>query len=162
MITFPDLNLGSNGLYYSLKWEIPGQDQWSVFYLMGMSNMIGASYKFDHENSISIGAGARGMNLYVTDPRARVLSTNLVPTGGVFWDKNNSLMASLTASGQRDQSVILNVYPGVFEIAGIRPAIWSAWGANGTFGVGIAFQGTLGIGYREQQNQSSPPGPIPK
>ena len=161
MITLPNFNLGNNGLYYSLKWQIPGQDQWSVFYLMGMSNMIGASYKIDHENSISVGVGARGENLYVIDPRARVLSTNLVPTGGVFWDKNNSLMASLTASGQRDQTVILNMYPGVFEIAGLRPAIWSAWGLNGTFGVGIAFQGTIGIGYREQQRQSSPPGPIP-
>ena len=150
MITFPEFRLGNNGLYYSLKWNIPNNDQWSVFYLMGMSNMIGASYKFDTENSISLGGGARGIDLYVVDDRARVLSTTLVPTGGVFWDKNGSLMASLTASGQTNQTVILNVYPGVFNIAGIEPAVWSTWGSNGTFGVGVALRGTIGVGYRNQ------------
>ena len=150
MITFPDLRLGNNGLYYSLKWNIPGAEEWSVFYLMGMSNMIGASYRFDAENSITVAGGARGDTLYVVDDRARVLSTNLVPTGGVFWDRNNSLMASLTASGQRDQTVILNIYPGVVDIAGFKPAFWSTWGSSGTFGVGVAIAGWPGVGYRNQ------------
>jgi len=150
MVTFPGFKLGNNGLYYSLKWTIPGQDQWSAFYLMGMSNMIGASYRFDAENSLSVGGGVRGRDLYVVDDRARVLSTNLVPTGGIFWDRNNSLMASITASGQHDQTVVLHLYPGVFNIAGIRPALWSAWGNNGTFGIGIAFRSTFGVGYRNK------------
>lgn len=150
MITFPGAQLGNNGLYYSMKWSIPGAEEWSVWYLMGMSNMVGASYQFDASNSITVGAGARGKYLYTVDPRARVLSTKLVPTGGVFWDRNNSLMASLTASGQEDQTVILNLYPGVFEIAGLRPAIWGAWGSISTVGVGIALQGTVGIGYRNK------------
>lgn len=150
MITFPGAQLGNNGLYYSLKWNVPGTDQWSVWYLMGMCNMLGASYKFDVENSITAGMGARGKYLYVIDDRARVFSTKLVPTGGIFWDRNNSLMASVTASGQEDQTVIANVYPGVFELAGLRPAVWAAWGSNGTVGVGIALQGTIGVGYRNR------------
>lgn len=151
MITFPGARLGNNGLYYSLKWSIPGTDDtWSVWYLMGMSNVIGPSYKLDAENSISVGAGMRGKTLYVVNPTVRLLSLNLVPTGGIFWDKNNSLMASLQVSGQEDQTVIAQVYPGVFSLAGIRPAVWAAYGSNGTYGVGIAFQGTIGIGYRDR------------
>jgi len=150
MITFPEARLGSNGLYYSLKWNIPTVDDWSVWYLMGMSNMLGASYQFDRTNSITVGAGARGKYLYEIDPRVRLLTLELVPTAGVYWDKNNSLMASLTASGQEDQTVILNLYPGTFDVFGLRPAIWGAWGSNGTYGVGIAFQQTIGVGYRNK------------
>jgi len=150
VITFPHGQLGNNGLYYSLKWNIPGLDNWSVFYLMGMSNMAGGSYRFDAENSLSVGVGARGKYLYMVDERARVLSTHLVPTGGVFWDRNGSLMASITASGQEDQTVILQVYPGTFDLAGIRPAVWSTWGSNGTFGIGVAVQAGIGVGYRNR------------
>lgn len=148
MITFPNGQLGNNGLYYSMKWNIPNSEKLSAWYMMGMSNMAGASYKLDAENSITVGAGARGRNLYMVDARVRALTLNLVPTGGVFWDKNNSLMASLTASGQEDQTVILNVYPGVIELEGVRPAFWAAWGSGGTLGIGVAVSSGIGVGYR--------------
>lgn len=151
MITFPNGQLGNNGLYYSLKWNIPGTERWSAWYLMGMSNIAGASYRYDNEHSITLGVGARGKNLYVVDSSVRLLSLNLVPTGGIFWDRNNSLLASLTASGQQDQTVILNVYPGVLTISdNISPALWAAWGANGTFGIGLAIRGGIGVGYRNK------------
>ncbi|NQW29798.1 MAG: hypothetical protein HQ472_04735 [Ignavibacteria bacterium] len=150
MITFPHGQLGNNGLYYSMKWNIPTSDKWSAWYLMGMSNMAGASYKLDGENSITIGAGVRGKNLYLVDQRVRALTLNLVATGGIFWDKNNSLMASLTASGQQDQTVIVNVYPGVFEVAGISPTIWAAWGSTGTLGIGVGVRSGIGVGYRNR------------
>jgi hypothetical protein len=119
---------------------------------MGMSNMLGASFKFDAENSISLGGGIRGKYLYEIDPRVHILTLQLVPTGGVFWDKNNSLMASITASGQEDQTVIMNLYPGIFNIpvVDLTPALWLAYGTNGTYGVGIAFQQTFGVGYRNK------------
>lgn len=148
MITFPQGALGNNGLYYAMKWDIPKNNRWSLFYLMGMSNMFGASYRINAEHSITLAAGARGKDLFVIDPRARVLTTELVPTGGVFWDRNNSLMASLTASGQRDQSVILQVYPGVVDVLGTRTGFWAMWGQSGTVGVGVTLRGTLGVGYR--------------
>ncbi|CAN5565865.1 hypothetical protein BH10BAC6_BH10BAC6_10090 [soil metagenome] len=151
MITFPGARLGNNGLYYSLKWTIPGtEDKWSVWYLMGMSNMAGPSYKFDAENSVSVGAGLRGRTLYTVDPRVRILSLNLVPTAGIYWDKNNSLMASLQVSGQEDQTVIGQFYPGILKLGPISPAVWASYGSNGSVGVGIAFQGTIGIGYRDK------------
>lgn len=151
MITFPHGQLGNNGLYYSLKWNIPGSDEWSAWYYMGMANMAGASYKFNAEHSITVGAGLRGKYLYEVDPRVRLLTLELVPTGGIFWDRNNSLLASLTASGQEDQTVILNVYPGVLQFSDfISPAIWAAWGSSGTYGIGIAIQGGIGVGYRNR------------
>jgi hypothetical protein len=84
----------------------------------------------------------------VIDGRARVLTTELVPTGGIYWDRNNSLMASLTASGQSDQSVILQVYPGVADIFGARTGFWATWGTSGTMGIGITLQQAIGVGYR--------------
>jgi len=151
MITFPDGQLGNNGLYYSLKWNIPGSDRLSAWYYMGMCNMAGASCKYSDEHSITIGAGLRGRSLYEIDSRVRILSLILVPTGGIFWDRNNSLLASLTASGQVDQTVILNVYPGVLNISDIiSPGIWAAWGSSGTIGFGLSVRAGIGVGYRNQ------------
>jgi hypothetical protein len=119
--------------------------------MMGMGTLVGASYVYDnaHEHSITIGGGIRGKELVMVDERARVLTVSIVPTLGVFWDRNNSLLASLTVSGQEDQTAILNVYPGVINISDdISPAIWAAWGSNGTIGFGIGIRGGIGVGYR--------------
>lgn len=153
MITFPSGQLGNNGLNYSFKIELPRSDRLRLWGLMGMGTLLGASYVYDksHEHSISIGAGIRGKELINVDPRARVLTVSIVPTAGIYWDRNNSLLASLTVSGQVDQSAILNVYPGVIKISDdISPAIWAAWGSNGTIGFGIGVRGAIGVGYRNR------------
>jgi hypothetical protein len=150
MITLPDGRLGNNGLYYAMKWTIPGQDRWSVFYLMGMSNMAGVSMNIDGEHSITLALGARGRTLVDVDPELHLKTLELVPTGGVFWDRNNSLMASLTASGQADQTIIAHVYPGVVSLGPFRPAFYASWGSNGSMGVGMALRATPGIGWRNR------------
>jgi hypothetical protein len=151
MITFPSGQLGNNGLNYAFKVDLPRSDRLRLWGIMGMGTMLGASYVYDrsHEHSISFGAGIRGKELINVDPRARVLTVSIVPTAGIYWDRNNSLLASLTVSGQEDQSAVLNVYPGVIKISDdISPAIWAAWGSNGTIGFGIGVRGAIGVGYR--------------
>lgn len=153
MITFPGVQLGNNGLNYSFKVELPRSDRLRLWGLMGMGTLLGASYVYDnaHEHSISIGAGVRGKELVNVDPRARVLTVSIVPSAGIFWDRNNSLLASLTVSGQADQTAVLNVYPGVIKITDdISPAIWAAWGSNGTIGFGVGIRGAIGVGYRNR------------
>jgi hypothetical protein len=59
-------------------------------------------------------------------------------------------MASVQVSGQEDQTVIAQFYPGVFRVAGLSPALWASYGTNGSYGIGVAFQGTIGIGYRNK------------
>lgn len=151
MITFPSGQLGNNGLNYAFKVDLPRSDRLRLWGIMGMGTMLGASYVYDrsHEHSISFGAGIRGKELINVDPRARVLTVSIVPTAGIYWDRNNSLLASLTVSGQEDQSAILNVYPGIIKISDdISPAIWAAWGSNGTIGFGVGVRGAIGVGYR--------------
>lgn len=153
VITFPSGQLGNNGLNYSLKVDLPGSDRLRLWGLMGMGTLLGASFVYDqsNEHSISVGAGIRGKELIEIDDRARVLTVAIVPWGGIYWDRNNSLLASLTVSGQVDQTAILNVYPGVINISDdISPAIWAAWGSNGTIGFGVGVRGAIGVGYRNR------------
>jgi hypothetical protein len=150
VITLPEGRLGNNGLYYAMKWTLPGQDRWSLFYLMGMSNMAGASLKVDSEHSITMAVGARGRRLVDVDPTIHLKTLELVPTGGVFWDRNNSLLASLTASGQADQTIIAHVYPGLVRIGPLQPAFYASWGSSGSVGVGMALRATPGFGWRNR------------
>lgn len=149
MVTFPDVQLGNNGLYYAMKWNIPNSEQWSVFYLMGMSNMIGASYRTDSEHSLTLAGGIRGRNLTSVDSTVRMLTLNLVPTAGVFWDRNHSLLASLTVSGQQDQSAILQLYPGLVKGLPVDLSVWAMYGTTGGFGAGIGISILPGLGYRK-------------
>lgn len=150
MITYPEARLSTNGLYYSIKVKVPNVKNFLFWHLFGTSNMFGFSYRLNAEHSISMGAGARGSHLTMVEPEVRMVTIHLVPTGGIFWDKNNSLMASLTASGQQDQTVILNLYPGVIHLGSVKPAIWTAYGSNGSYGLGMAFLLSIGIGYADR------------
>ncbi len=149
MITFPDVQLGNGGQYYSLKWNIPNTERWSVFYMMGMSNMAGVSYKTDEEHSLTLASGIRGRNLTPVDPTVRQLTLTLVPTGGVFWDRNHSLLASLTVSGQQDQSAILQLYPGLVKGLPLNLSLWAMYGTTGGFGAGLSVCLLPGLGYRK-------------
>lgn len=149
MITFPDVQMGNAGLYYSLKWNIPNTDRWSAFYMMGMSNLGGISYRTDDEHSLSVAAGLRGRHLASVDSTVRMLTLHLVPQVGVFWDRNHSLLASLTVSGQRDQSVIMQLYPGLVKGLPIDISLWGMYGTTGGFGAGIGVCLLPGLGYRK-------------
>lgn len=149
VISFPGGQLANNGLYYSMKWNIPGSKKFSAWYMMGMSNMLGASYKTDAEYSVTAGAGIRGKTLRLVDSTVRALTLDPVLTGGIFIDRNNSLLASIIASGQEDQTIIAQVYPGVLSVAGFSPALYAMWGSSGTMAVGISVQSGIGVGYRK-------------
>lgn len=156
MVTFPDFQLGNGGLYYSLKWNIPNSDRWSVFYFIGMSNMGGLSYKTDEEHSITVGAGLRGRTLTQVDSSVRMLTLNVVPTAGVFWDRNHSLLASLTVSGQQDQTAILQLYPGLVKGLPFDISLWAMYGTSGGFGAGVGVSLLPGIGFRKSTRPTLP------
>ena len=47
-----------------------------------------------------------------------MVTATLVAVGGVYWDRNNSLLASLIVKNTATYKVRLNIYPGVFDVGG--------------------------------------------
>ena len=142
--------LHNNGQYFSMKWKLPFSDHWHLFYYFGMNGLIGVSYKLDDGSALSLGGGLRGKQLVVVDQTTNKQTLDLVWNVGAFYDKENSLMASLFISGLTDYTASLNLYPGMIDIGGFTPGLWIVLARQGKLLMGISTVWTPGLGFKTQ------------
>ena len=92
--TFRNSELHNVGQYFSIKWKLPFMDKWHLFYYFGTNGVGGLSYKYDDGTALSVGVGFSATDLIMVDEKTNKKSLNLDWNFGVFYDKNNSLLAS--------------------------------------------------------------------
>lgn len=144
---FPDKTLQNNGQYFSIKWKTPLSDNVKFFHYFGMNGLTGISVPVNNEHSLSFAAGLRAKNLITVDAAARHNSLELVWNAAVFWDKNNSLMASLSLSGLTHSLLAVNIYPGVVNIGGFSPGLWLNVSQKGKLSFGTSVFFSPGVGF---------------
>ncbi|HNW68816.1 MAG TPA: hypothetical protein PKI01_00310 [Bacteroidales bacterium] len=145
-LTLADVSLYNCGQYYSFKWELPFECRLSLFTRMGMGTLIGLSWKFPNGAAISAGAGVRSGERYLLSEKARQVTITTPFSFGVFYDKNNSLLASLQISNVSDYFINANVYPGLFRIGKFSPGLWAVIDKKGIPAFGFTTRYTLGVG----------------
>jgi len=141
-----DGELHNNGQYFSIKWKIPFLEKFSLFHYFGMNGLLGASYKINDEEAVSFGAGLRGKRLEVVKETGRQFDLQTTWNFGCFYDRNNSLLASVFFSGLTDYFCNVNIYPGVLKFGNFSPGFWSILQKNGNVILGISMMYTPGIG----------------
>ncbi|MEI6617287.1 MAG: hypothetical protein WCL59_12000, partial [Cyanobium sp. ELA507] len=104
-----------------------------AFVYFGMTTLAGLSHRLNAEDSVSWGMGAA--IVHAKDP------TTTRYAGGLFWDRNDSLMASLIVNGTEDLKVRLNLYPGI-----VGPGSW--WSPGLFLGVGRGREVAAGLTLR--------------
>ncbi|MFH1197278.1 MAG: hypothetical protein V1720_16385 [bacterium] len=129
--------LHNNGQYFSIKWQLPYFDKWHFFYFFGTNGVGGLSYKYDDGTALSVGIGAAASKLITLDVDTNKKTLDLVWNLGVFYDKNNSLLASLLLTKRTDYMINLNIYPGFLKFGEFSPGIWTAYSHGGKFIFGI-------------------------
>jgi hypothetical protein len=129
----------NHGANYSVKWKLPFSERVSIFYYWGLTGLIGFSYKSDGENNISIGAGMRAKELVETGDQSngRKLTADLTWNVGIFYDKENSLLASILFSGISDYKIHMNIYPGIIRFGSFSPGVFCAVGEEGRIVSGL-------------------------
>ena len=140
-----DETLQNNGQYFTIKWLPPFSEKWQLFYTFGMDGLLGLSYKIDDEHTISAGAGFIGRELIDLDKDKNIKSVKLAWSTGVFYDKNNSLLASLKLSDHIDYQVVINIYPGIVKLGNFSPGLWAAIDKTGKYMIGISTIWTPGL-----------------
>jgi hypothetical protein len=132
----------NHGVNYSIKYRLPFAERVSIFYYWGLTGLLGVSYKTGPAENLSVGAGLRAKELVETGDQSngRKLTADLTWNVGVFFDRNNSLLASALFSGISDYTVHVNVYPGVLRVGPVSPGLFCAVGRDGRLisGVSIA------------------------
>jgi len=141
-------NVGQN---FNIKIKLPGKNPWSIFYFFGVHGTAGLSYKFKNGKCLSVGGGVVAKDLVDVDPEIRegVKTTTFEWTAGIFYDRNNSLLASLIMAGTKGYKIRLNVYPGLIPAGSYSPGLFCALGKEEEWIFGIHMHNIpVGFGYR--------------
>ena len=150
--------LENNSQFYVMKYKLPFAERTSLFYHFGDNGMLGLSYLQDNNESITVSAGIAARELRVVDITngARTVTVSLGWIAGIFYDRENSLLASLMASNRINEKVRLNIYPGVVDIFNVSVGLFASIGRGDHFIAGVTMQfSPLGIAYRS----AAPPEP---
>lgn len=136
--------LENAGQYFALKFPLPGGDRWRGFYHFGLGNIGGLSRKVGETHSVSVGGGAYAKRIESLD--ATHNRVQIGPKLGVFWDREESLLASVFWNAQSREKLSLQVYPGAGTGIVAPWGGWLAWGEEGGWHGGITLRIGLGLG----------------
>lgn len=144
-VTLPNGRVNA-GQYFSVKWEFPFWQNHALFYRYGMGALFGISEKLNEEEWLSYGIGFKTKHLVdlETEFKQRTIETGW--HAGIFWDRNNSLLASLVFSGVKEYFVMADVYPGILKTGNFSPGVWAIAGRDGTFLFGLTTKYLIGAG----------------
>jgi hypothetical protein len=147
-------NVGSN---YSFKVALP-KTNWRLFYYTGADGLFGFSIPTSKTESLSFGVGTRMFTMqgqYTEAGGRTMIPDELVAETGLFWDRNDSLLASLILAGPAHPRVALNVYPGLLQFRGFTCGVYGAAGHYDGLSLGITFAWSpLGLGFATHERTS--------
>lgn len=144
-----DATLRNTGQYFVVKYDLPFWENYSAIYVFGVNGLAGLTRRFHDGTAFSIAAGLRNADVIPETDNPLHLTGSLVWSAGLFYDRENSLLASLVLSGISSNLATLNVYPGFMDVAGIRPGFWCTVTTEGRMLFGITTQWGVGIGAGE-------------
>ena len=127
--------LEDGGQNYSIKLAIPRSDHWSLFYYFGNHGELGLSYTKANGSAFSFGAGLRAKGL--VDIGGNVLTADLVPSAGFFYDRDGSLLFSVSAANTSRYRVRVNAYPGLLRVGGRTAGLFALWNRDDQVVVGL-------------------------
>jgi hypothetical protein len=137
--SFSPLAVHNVGQNFIIKYPLNTSGKTSLLYHFGNFGELGLSFKTNDEDAISFGVGMVSKSVNTTENNIGALhyTINIGPRAGIYWDRKNSLMASLVASDNSNGLVALNLYPGVFSCKSFLPGFFIFAGHGGTFTIGI-------------------------
>ena len=137
--SFGPLGLQNTGQNFVIKYPLSASGKTSLLYHFGAFGELGLSFKTNQEDAISVGVGMTSNNVATSlnSNGAPHFTITVGPRAGIYWDRNNSLMASIVASDNLHGLVLMNIYPGVFSSTSFSPGFFLLASNGGTFTIGI-------------------------
>ena len=108
----PSGELLNNANHLIMKLPVLPGDGASLFFRRGIGGHLGLTLHGSDAPDWSLGYGADDSRQNV-DPATGVESVDLAWSGGLYVDRNGSLLASLSVSRLQERAPTLNLYPGV-------------------------------------------------
>jgi len=131
------LNASNN---YLMRPRVFG-DKVRPFLYFGLHYFAGVSVLLPSEKELSLGGG-----LATVDPFADSVFDKVRPSGGVYWDDHDRLLASMIFNGTDNSIVRLNLYPDVFHFRTLDLGVFLGVADDGGPTFGIAIEKLLAFG----------------
>jgi hypothetical protein len=134
---------------FVFKYALSDSGSVSLFGSYGTHSLAGMSFRRSPGHTLSFGAGVMAKELVDAEPGrpSRSLTATIVPAVGIFYDRDNSLLFCMVVAPRKDDKMSLNIYPGVFELAGVSPGLVLAVGGARGLSFGLTLPGVpLGLG----------------
>jgi len=118
----------NQGQNFSIKVPVPRTKRLSLFYYFGTHGEGGLTYTKPNGSAFSVAGGFRAKELVnVTD---QTKSVELVPSFGLFYDREGSLLFSALWSHKSRYKGRVNVYPGLLRRGRFSPGLFAALGRD--------------------------------
>ena len=129
--------LYNNGQNYAMKYHLTRNGSKSIFYHWGTHAELGMSFTRQDGRCFSFGLGLIAKNLVKVDEYTHGL--DLAVSGGLFYDRHNSLLASFLYAKTKDYRYRLNIYPGLIKAGFLRPGFFVALDQENKVMGGVTF-----------------------
>lgn len=139
-----DGELVNNGNNYVLKVPV-GFDRASIFLRGGLAFTPGVTWHRADGLDVSVAVGGEG-RIQNIDPETGEETPEIAAGGGIFIDRDGTLLGSLMLSETEHRRFVLNVYPGVLDVLGGRVGSWLIIRKDWEVRFGLSFSQTLGLG----------------
>jgi hypothetical protein len=144
--TLPNGELHNVGTYFSAKWALPFYRRLSLFAWYGEATTAGLSFALNDDYSLSASAGGAAIHIINAATHSVQNVVDFVPTGAIFLDRHNSLLASLQITNVDDYFIHFNIYPHAFTDRGPAFGVWGVVDKRARVAAGFAIGRPFGIG----------------
>jgi hypothetical protein len=138
-MSFSPFAIRNAGQNFVAKIALNHEHTTSAFFHFGEFAIVGLSLKTDHEYAVSFGAGVATTGVKDLPVQNGVPSNTVTagPMAGIYYDRNNSLLASLAYCDNQNTRFRLNVYPGLFCTSIFSPGFFLTVTHDGTTTAGL-------------------------
>lgn len=132
---------------FVLRFGLPKSDRVRGLVAWGPYSMAGVSVGSREGTSISLAGG--GDIKSRTDSLTGKQNHWVKPYGGIFVDRQGSLLGSLVVKNSREVLAVANIYPGVIKVGGTSFGLWGQLLQDKTWRFGIV--PAMGLGYGQHR-----------
>ena len=137
----------NQGQNFAIKVPLPGTERWRALYYFGNHGEVGVSYTRPNGSSFSVGGGLRAKSLVEIGQGSQ--TADLVPSFGFFYDRDGSLMLSVTAANTSRYRYRVNAYPSLVKVGRWTAGLFVLAGRDGDTLVGLhAVPSPIGVALR--------------
>ena len=147
ILTFAPFAVRNAGQNFVMKLALNQGHSTNLFFHFGDFAIVGLSLKTNSEDAISFGGGLASIGVKDLPFQNEVHSNTVVPGGmaGIYYDRNNSLLASTVYSADQHCRLRLNLYPGLLPGSAFSPGLFVTFDSRGGIVAGLT-TGVLPIG----------------